>query len=436
VRFHALGLLLALAAMLAACRPAPGKPALPTSVGQPPLSAIGTPLPPLARATPVLFPAPTRARGWPTSTSLLVSEPIPASGVFPTLADFWDGRARFVVDVDDTGLPMGESASVVLRNGEVWSYVHASQRSAGVLDSCGAAVEFPGCVVIYRSLDRGLSFALPAAPSCLIPCRQCPCEADVDHMVQQQYPRIFYDGQRAWMVYEYLGRVMMRTSSDGLRWSEPEHVADSVVWHLWHRDCPAEERIGEHPFAPFNYECLRGGPPGMIVADGVVYVFMAQGQNPGAMGCFKRRVDEEGANFAPCAHNPLFVGAADYGPLQATDAAANPFFDFRTISSAELQRLAEGDSHRYYMLYEGVRGPAAGDPGDTQFGLGLARSLTNAVDGAWEKYPSNPMLVDLPGNIGVGHADLVVLDGRTYLYTSLDGVTRSRLVLLWDAAKE
>jgi len=58
------------------------------------------------------------------------------------------------------------------------------------------------------------------------------------------------------------------------------------------------------------------------------------------------------------------------------------------------------------------------------------------VDGAWEKYPGNPILVDLPGNIGVGHADLVVLDGRTYLYTSLDGVTRSRLMLIWDAARE
>jgi hypothetical protein len=40
-------------------------------------------------------------------------------------------------------------------------------------------------------------------------------------------------------------------------------------------------------------------------------------------------------------------------------------------------------------------------------------------------------LVDLPGNIGLGHADLVVLDGQTLLYTSLDGVTRSRLALVW-----
>ncbi|MFO7634422.1 MAG: hypothetical protein R6W76_17870, partial [Caldilinea sp.] len=212
----------------------------------------------------------------------------------------------------------------------------------------------------------------------------------------------------------------------------PERVADSLVWHLWYRNCPTEERIGVHPFTLFDYECLRGGPPGIFIEDGVVYVFMAQGQYPGAMGCFKRPLNQDGADFEPCEHNPLFVGAAAYGPLDKTDAAANPFFDFRTISSAEIQRLAEGDSHRYYMLYEGVGGPAAGDPGDTQFGLGLVRSLTDQLDGAWEKYPNNPILVDLPGNIGLGHADLVMLDGRTYLYTSLDGVTRSRLALVWN----
>ena len=356
----------------------------------------------------------------------------PATGIHPTLADFWEGRARFAVDVEDTGLPMGESETVVLSNGELWSYVHASQRSAGVVDSCGAPVDFPGCVVIYRSVDGGRSFALPEAPACLIPCRQCPCEADIDHTVQQQYPRVYFDGARMWMVYEYLGRVKLRDSADGLAWSEPEHVAGTVIWHLWHRDCPAEERIGRHPFVPFNYECLRGGPPGVYVEDGLLYVFVAQGRNPGAMGCFKRAVDRADRPFVACDANPLFVGAASYGPLEETGARANPFFDFRTISSAELQAVGDGDDRRYYMLYEGVRGPAAGDPGDTQFGLGLARSLTDRIDGPWEKYPDNPLLVDLPGNIGLGHADLVVLAGRTYLYTSLDGVTRSRLVLVWD----
>ena len=37
----------------------------------------------------------------------------------------------------------------------------------------------------------------------------------------------------------------------------------------------------------------------------------------------------------------------------------------------------------------------------------------------------------MPGNIGVGHADVLVMDGETYLYTSLDGETRSPLKLVW-----
>jgi hypothetical protein len=408
------------------CRPMPGKPTLPPTTGQPPIEATGAPVRSPAQTMPL--PAPTANAGAPA----LMAEPTPDAARHPTLADLWEGRAHFAVDVAETGLPMGESDTLVMSNGALWSYVHASDRSAGVRDQCGAPVAFPGCVVIYASEDGGHTFTLPDPPTCLIECAQCPCDADVDHTVQQQYPRVVVAEGRAWMVYEYLGRVMLRTSRDGRLWSAPAHVADSLVWHLWYRDCPAEERIGKHPFTPFDYECLRGGPPGVFVEDGTVYVFMAQGQNPGAMGCFKRAVDDDNAAFQPCANNPLFVGAAAYGSHDRTDAVANPFFDFRTISSAEIQRLGEGAERRYYLLYEGVRGPAQGDPGDTQFGLGLARSLSDQIDGAWEKFPANPLLVDLPGNIGLGHADLVVLDGRTYLYTSLDGVTRSRLVLIWD----
>ncbi|MCB0123745.1 MAG: hypothetical protein KDE58_15940, partial [Caldilineaceae bacterium] len=149
-----------------------------------------------------------------------------------------------------------------------------------------------------------------------------------------------------------------------------------------------------------------------------------------AMGCFKRAVADTGSKFVACTHNPLFVGAADYGP-EAKDATANIHFDFRTISSAEVVKGGSGEDTRFYMLYEGVRGPRAGDPGDTQFGLGLARSMTTEIDGPWEKFPGNPILVDLPGNIGLGHADLVELEGQIYLYTSLDGETRSRLRLVW-----
>jgi hypothetical protein len=424
---HAWGLLLLLL-LLGACRPTPGKPALPPNPGQPPSASTGAPVTPPARVTPA---APPQA---PTGTPFPLPTTAPDAAHYPTLADLWEGRAHFAVEIADTGLPMGESDTLVMGNGALWSYVHASDRSAGVRDQCGDPVAFPGCVVIYASEDGGHTFTLPAPPACLMACRQCPCDAETDHIVQQQYPRVVFAEGQAWMVYEYLGRVMLRTSPDGLIWSAPVRVAESLVWHLWYDDCPAEERIGAHPFAPFDYECLRGGPPGIFVEAGVVYIFMAQGQNPGAMGCFRRAIADEAAEFEPCAHNPLFVGASNYGPQDRTDAAANPFFDFRTISSAEIQRLGEGADQRYYMLYEGVRGPAEGDPGDTQFGLGLARSLTDQIDGAWEKYPGNPLLVDMPGNIGLGHADLVVLDGRTYLYTALDGVTRSRLALVWSAA--
>ena len=100
-----------------------------------------------------------------------------------------------------------------------------------------------------------------------------------------------------------------------------------------------------------------------------------------------------------------------------------------TLRHFEEDVLAVGD--RFYMLYEGVRGPGPGDAGDTQFGVGLARSISAQIDGPWETFAHNPILVDLPGNVGLGHADLIILDGQTVLFTSLDGETRSRLVLAW-----
>ncbi|MBX3010018.1 MAG: hypothetical protein KF832_00880 [Caldilineaceae bacterium] len=410
LRIGLFGGLLGALLFAAACRPTPGKPAVPTTIGQPEPALVTTPRPTVA----VLPAAPT--------------PPLPP----PTLADLWKGDAHFVLEMAETGLPMGESDTLIAPNGEWWSYVHASERSAGVVDQCGAPVAFPGCVVIYRSDDQGLTFRHDEPPICQIACQQCPCTAETDHIVQQQYPRVIaHDGQY-WMVYEYQGRVMLRQSADGLSWSTPTWLADSLIWHLWYANCPAEERIGEHPFVPFNYECLRGGPPGLWIEEDTLYVFMAQGQNPGAMGCFARDLTAATEEFVPCRHNPLFVGSAEYGPLDRIDAGANAYFDFRTISSAEVIKVGTGEAARFYLLYEGVRGPAAGAPGDTQFALGLARSRTTAIDGPWEKYPNNPLLVDMPGNIGLGHADVVILEGITYLYTSLDGIGRSRLRLAWS----
>lgn len=345
----------------------------------------------------------------------------------PTLADLWEGRAGFVVDVVDTGLPMGESDTVVMDNGELWSYLHASDRSASARDQCGDPVPFPGCTVIYKSRDRGRSFTSDSPPTCQLACRTCPCSNQADHIAQQQYPRVAYRGDTWLMAYEWQGKVMLRQSKDGLAWGSPELVRHSGIWLRWLRSCAAQESIGDHPYVPYHYECLAGGPPGIFVDGATVYVFFAQGQNPGSMGCAYGSVGQPASTFQRCQANPLFTGATTYGPSAVRNASANSFFDFRTVSSAEVIQLGT----RYYMLYEGVRGPGPGDPGDTQFGLGLARSVTSAIDGPWEKFPSNPILVDLPGNIGLGHADLVEIEGQTVLFTSLDGRTRSRLVLAW-----
>jgi hypothetical protein len=345
----------------------------------------------------------------------------------PTLDDFWNGKAAFVLGIPDTGLPMGESDTLVMSNGELWSFVHASQRSAGVHDSCGAEVAFPGCVVIYKSVDGGAHFSLAENAICQIPCAQCPCNNALDHTSQQQYPRIAFGGGVFFMAYEYLGGVFLRRSQDGLNWSAPTRLALSGIWNLWFRNCPKHERIGPHPFAEKTYECLAGGPPGIFVDKERVYVFVAMGQNPSHMGCVTGLVSQPADTYQRCKKNPLFAGVRIYGPRDVTDSSANAHFDFRTISSAEVVQLGQ----RYYMLYEGVRGPGPTDVGDNQFGLGLARTTSNQIDSKWEKFRGNPILQNLPGNIGLGHADLVMLNGETYLYTSLDGVKRSRLKLVW-----
>ena len=395
-------------------------------------------------------PAPSPPAATPTQT------PAPAlSRLPPTLDDFWDGSAHFVVEIANTGLPMGESETLIMPDGEWWSYVHASQRSAGVHDQCGAPVEFPGCVVIYKSADRGQHFTLAqsdAQPAtCLFACVTCPCDLALDQTNQQQYPRIAAWGQgeqRAYyMVYEHGANILLRRSTDGLTWSEAEQLTATGIWNLWYRGCAAEESIGPHPFVPYGYDCLSGGPPGIVIeasedanenakgnakgnadeAAAQIYVFVAMGQNPGHLGCFVGRLDQPGTYFARCRNNPLIDGAADYGPVDVAGRAANPYFDFRTLSAAEVVPV----NGRYYAFYEGIRGPGGGDAGDTQFGLGLARTVTNEIDGPWEKFGGNPILVDAPGNIGLGHADVVVYQGVTYLYTSLDGLKRSRLNLVW-----
>jgi hypothetical protein len=195
--------------------------------------------------------------------------------------------------------------------------------------------------------------------------------------------------------------------------------------------CRPEGVIHPHPYTPAAFDCLIGSPPGIFIDETAsppeLYLFVGMGQNPGSMGCYRGPLNGPPSLLRSCAHNPLFIGAAEYGP-EGEGSSANPHFDFRTISSADV--IATGG--RYYLFYEGVRGPGPGDQGDTQFLLGLARSTTQAIDGPWERYPGNPILLDLPGNVGIGHADVVMAGGVTYLYTSLDGRQRSRLRLVWN----
>lgn len=362
--------------------------------------------------------------GQPVSSPFLAGTP--GDNGHPTLADFWDGRAHFVVDVMETGLPMGESETVALADGRLWSYVHASDRSAGVVDQCGAPVNFPGCVVIYQSDDEGRNFRL-TDPTCRFGCNSCPCTVEEDNIDQQQYPQVAWDGGQVQMVYEHRGMVMMAESADGYAWTPVGQVAGTGIWHYWFQNCPDDASIGLHPYSADEHQCLIGGPPGVYVQGQNLYVLVGLGRSPGNLGCLVAPLGSDPVQFAPCAYNPLVKGAESYGPLDEKGPSTNPWFDFRTVSSAEVQQVGD----RFYLLYEGVRGPGSGDPGDTQFGLGLARSQTDQIDGPWELFDGNPILVDMPGNIGLGHADLLVMDGQTFLYTSLDGERRSRLQLVW-----
>lgn len=420
---------------VSACQAAP-EPVLPT-LPPPELSInTATPLPPTVTPFPTQTPAPPTATAEvaqaPTALPELVIQPTPGGNGHPTLADFWEGTADFRVDVPITGLPLGESETIRMSNGELWSYLHASHQSAGVVDRCGDPVEFPGCTVIYRSYDDGDTFSLED-PTCQFHCDSCPCDPQIDQQHMQQYPRVFYDGELLHLVNEFFGKNMYRISHDGLNFSSARQVSDTGPWYFWYAPCPDAQLIGEHPFVPFDYECLAGGPPGIWLEGETIYSFLAVGQSPGGMGCYKGQKGADPSTFEACDNNPLFKGAQEYGSTEIYGPDAQPWWDFRTISSADVQQIGD----RYYMVFEGIRGAGPGDGGDSQFGLGIARSTTDQIDGPWEKFAGNPIIIDLPGNVGLGHADLLVLDGQTIMYTSLDGATRSKLVLEWvDGAGE
>jgi hypothetical protein len=360
----------------------------------------------------------------------LLMIPTTAQKPSPTLGDFWEGRAEWAVDVPDVRLPIGESDTVYRGGGVYWSYLHASHQSAGVVDQCGQSVQFPGCMTLWQSTDGGKSFSLPA-PVCLMACAACPCDDARDHITAQQYPRVAFADDVAYLMYEWRAHPVLRTSTDGLNWSDGKEIRiPSGTWPSSYAPCSAVEKIGPHPNIRGQADdCLVGAPPGLYVEGNTLYVFVAAGSAPGHMRCYKgdRYAGVKGLKL--CDTDPLFSGASEYGPTGITAGpAVDPYFDFRYVSSADV--LKAGD--HYYMAYEGVRGPDKLERGmDTQFGLGFARSTTDQIDGPWEKYAHNPVLQPTGFNFGIGHADLLVVDGVTYMYTATSQTTRGRYVLRW-----
>ena len=351
---------------------------------------------------------------------------------FPTLDDFWAGRAEWSLDIQDVGLPVGESDTVYMGNGVYWSYLHASDQSAGVIDQCGMPVEFPGCMTRWESDDGGRSFKL-TTPVCQMGCSTCPCDDQRDHITSQQYPRVVFAGDKVYLAYEWHAQTILRTSPDGLSWSDWNYLrTPGGTWPSSYAPCSEVERIGPHPNIRGEVDdCLVGAPPGLYVEGDMLYVFVAAGSAPGHMRCYKgNRYGDLGA-LKLCDQDPLFSGAAEYGPLDISEGPQiNPYFDFRYVSSAEV--IKAGD--HYYMAYEGVRGPDVLERGmDTQFGLGFARSVGPQIDGPWEKYPGNPVLEPVSFNFGIGHADILVVDGQTIMYTATSQSTRGRYVLRWKS---
>ena len=368
----------------------------------------------------------------------LTLQPVAASA--PTLVDFWEGRAIWQLEIEDVGLPVGESDTIYRGEGVFWSYLHASHQSAGVIDQCGEPVAFPGCLTRWESRDGGRSFTLPAAV-CAIPCEVCPCDDARDHhgwtpsrarAAAQQYPRVFVESDRVYLVYEWHAQTILRTSLDGITWPKDWSYLRTPggTWPSSFAPCSAVERIGPHPNIRGEvYDCLVGAPPGLYIEGDTLYVFVAAGSAPGHMRCYKGDRHGDLGALTLCETDPLFEGAREYGPLDISEGPEiAPYFDFRYVSSAEVVRVGD----HYYMAYEGIRGPDVLERGmDTQFALGFARSVGPAIDGPWEKYPHNPVIQPVSFNWGIGHADIVIVDGVTYLYTATSQTTRGRYVLAW-----
>jgi hypothetical protein len=361
-------------------------------------------------ATPFLFALAIVAPACTTEDAKPAATAEAAATEAPSLGDFIAGNATWVMESRDVGLPLGESDTILGADGILRSYLHASTQSAGVRDSNGGVVEFPGCVTEWQSTDKGKSFRL-ARPTCLFACARSGCTPQ-DHTNQQQYPRVAKaDDGTMYMAYEWGAAVHLRTSSDdGRTWSAEETLAGTGFGV---HECAPEARVGEcHGNEQTVGQCLVGAPPGIFVDGDELYVFADAGSCPAHMACFRGPRSEGVRGLRPCDNATIFASsAADQGP-GILGSAGNEHFDFRFISSAEVVR----DGNLFVMAYEGERGPATDHTPD-EWGLGFAFSET--LDAQWTKSDMNPVLLSLPGNVGFGHADILKIDGAWIMFDTV-----------------
>jgi hypothetical protein len=374
-----------------------------------------------------------QATTWCYVLLLLFSSPVInlQAQLQPTLADFWEGKAFWQLEILDVGLPIGESDTVYQGDDTYWSYLHASSQSANVIDQCGEPVAFPGCMTRWESTDGGQTFSLPIA-MCMIPCGACPCDDQRDHITAQQYPRVAVTDDLHYLVYEWHAQTILRTSEDGLNWSDWEYLRTPAgTWPSSVFPCTETEKIGSHPNIRGEvHDCLVGAPPGIFVEGDMLYVFVTAGSAPSHMRCYKGNRYQPLDQLELCSQDALFTGATEYGDVNLIGADAHEYFDFRYVSSAEVMRVGD----HYYMAYEGIRGPEELEIGsDTQFGLGFARSVGSEIDGLWEKHPDNPFIMEMTFNWGIGHTDILIVDGQTIMYTATSQETRGRYILTWNS---